>query len=89
MNFAGAVATTQNAEMEAARPSNTGEEDLQLQLALAMSKEEHEAEEKRRKGDDLKLQIAIEESKKLAEKSAPNNVSDFFYEKSQMSWMQP
>ena len=41
-----------------------GEEELQLQLALAMSKEEHDEEERRRRGDDVKLQLAIEESKK-------------------------
>lgn len=49
------------------RPSSFGEEDLQLQLALAMSKEEHEEEQKRRKGDELKLQMAIEESRKTTE----------------------
>lgn len=52
------------AELEAARPSTVGEEELQLQLALAMSKEEHDEEERRRRGDDVKLQLAIEESKK-------------------------
>jgi len=56
-----------NSELEAVRPSSFGEEDLQLQLALAMSKEEHEEEQKRRKGDELKLQMAIEESKKISE----------------------
>ena len=50
--------------MEAVRPSSYGEEDLQLQLALAMSKEEHDEEVKRRKGDELKLQMALEESRK-------------------------
>lgn len=54
-----------NSELEAVRPSSFGEEDLQLQLALAMSKEEHEEEQKRRKGDEMKLQMAIEESKKI------------------------
>lgn len=56
-----------NSELEAVRPSSFGEEDLQLQLALAMSKEEHEEELKRRKGDELKLQMAIEESRKVTE----------------------
>jgi len=40
---------------------------LQLQLALAMSKEEHDEEVKRRKGDELKLQMALEESRKSTE----------------------
>lgn len=56
-----------NSELEVVRPSSFGEEDLQLQLALAMSKEEHDEELKRRKGDELKLQMAIEESKKISE----------------------
>ncbi len=52
------------AELDAARPSTSGEEELQLQLALAMSKEEHEEDQKRRKTDEIKYQMAIEESKK-------------------------
>lgn len=51
-------------DLESARPSSVGEEELQLQLALAMSKEEHEEELKKQKSDDIKLQLAIEESQK-------------------------
>ncbi|XP_033026125.1 epsin-1 isoform X15 [Lacerta agilis] len=51
-------------EAEQAWPQSSGEEELQLQLALAMSKEEAEQEERIRRGDDLRLQMAIEESKK-------------------------
>uniref|UniRef100_A0A3B5MR27 Epsin 1a n=1 Tax=Xiphophorus couchianus TaxID=32473 RepID=A0A3B5MR27_9TELE len=78
-------------------PQSSGEEDLQLQLALAMSKEEaeqtsadpledaelhyaitlskeiHQKEERLRRGDDLRLQMAIEESKR--EKKKPEEVS--------------
>ncbi|XP_061530460.1 epsin-1 isoform X3 [Phycodurus eques] len=78
---------------EQAWPQSSGEEDLQLQLALAMSKEEAEQtskdpledaeiryaitlskemlqeEERLRRGDDLRLQMAIEESKR--EKAKP------------------
>ncbi|XP_038140454.1 epsin-1 isoform X1 [Cyprinodon tularosa] len=78
-------------------PQSTGEEDLQLQLALAMSKEEAEQtnadpledaelryaitlskemqqqEERLRRGDDLRLQMAIEESKR--EKPKPEEGS--------------
>ena len=50
--------------MEAARPSTAGEEELQLQLALAMSKEEHEEDERKKRSDDVKLHMALEESKK-------------------------
>jgi len=53
-------------DVDAAMPTTSGEEELQLQLALAMSKEEHEEEMKRQKADELKLQLAIEESKKTA-----------------------
>jgi len=52
--------------MDAAVPMSSGEEELQLQLALQMSKEEHDEEVKRQKADELKLQLAIEESKKTA-----------------------
>ncbi|XP_041708513.2 epsin-1 isoform X5 [Coregonus clupeaformis] len=75
------------ADPEQAWPQSSGEEDLQLQLALAMSKEEaeqttvapledaelryaltlskevQEQEERLRRGDDLRLQMAIEESR--------------------------
>ena len=61
-----AAAPLKDPEIEAVRPSTTGEEELQLQLALAMSKEEHDEEMKRKKGDEIKLQMAIEESKKEA-----------------------
>ncbi|KAK6170541.1 hypothetical protein SNE40_018913 [Patella caerulea] len=47
-----------------ARPSSLGEEEIQLQLALAMSKEEHDEEVRKQKSDDIKLQLAIDESKK-------------------------
>lgn len=53
-----------SSDLESARPSSLGEEELQLQLALAMSKEEHEEELKKQKSDDIKLAMAIEQSKK-------------------------
>ncbi|KAM9488979.1 epsin-1 isoform 3-T5 [Clarias gariepinus] len=80
-------------DADQAWPQSSGEEDLQLQLALAMSKEEaeqtsadpledaelryaltlskeaHQEEERLRRGDDLRLQMAIEESKR--EKAKP------------------
>ena len=58
------------AELEAARPTSTGEEELQLELALAMSKEEHEQQMKLMKGDEVKLQMALEQSKKESEEEA-------------------
>jgi len=62
-----AGASALSSDLEAVRPSSYGEEDLQLQLALAMSKEEHDEEVKRRKGDELKLQMALEESRRSKE----------------------
>lgn len=35
-----------------------------MQLALAMSKEEHEEEVRKTKSDELKLQMALEQSRK-------------------------
>ncbi|XP_073780954.1 epsin-1 isoform X17 [Danio rerio] len=85
------------ADSDQAWPQSSGEEDLQLQLALAMSKEEaeqtthdpledaeiryaltisqetHQQEERLRRGDDLRLQMAIEESKR--EKTKPEESS--------------
>uniref|UniRef100_A0A8C6W2F3 Epsin 2 n=1 Tax=Nannospalax galili TaxID=1026970 RepID=A0A8C6W2F3_NANGA len=63
----------------ATRPQTSGEEELQLQLALAMSREVAEqvsvlvglsrgsnslSEERLRRGDDLRLQMALEESRR-------------------------
>ncbi|KAL3875988.1 hypothetical protein ACJMK2_033880 [Sinanodonta woodiana] len=56
-----------SSEFEQARPSSMGEEELQLQLALAMSREEHEEQVKKQKTDEIKLQLALEESRKQAE----------------------
>ena len=53
-----------NPEIDAVRPSTAGEEELQLQLALAMSKEEHDEDERKKTRDDVKLQMALEESRK-------------------------
>uniref|UniRef100_A0A3B5APQ1 Epsin 2 n=1 Tax=Stegastes partitus TaxID=144197 RepID=A0A3B5APQ1_9TELE len=66
------LATSPNAgsELEQARPQTSGEEELQLQLALAMSREAAEQEERIRRGDDLRLQMALEESKKEGPGSA-------------------
>ncbi|GFR65644.1 epsin-2 [Elysia marginata] len=53
-------------EIEHARPSSAGEEELQLQLAMVLSKEEHEENMRKQKSDDIKLQMAIEQSKEQA-----------------------
>ena len=52
------------------RPTSAGEEELQLQLALAMSKEEHDEELRRKKGDEAKLQMALDESRRQSAAAA-------------------
>ncbi|XP_064631919.1 epsin-2-like isoform X2 [Lineus longissimus] len=56
-----------SADLEQARPSTAGEEELQLQLALAISKEEHDHAEQERRGDQVRLQLAVEESEKMVD----------------------
>ncbi|XP_033120393.1 epsin-2-like isoform X2 [Anneissia japonica] len=51
-----------HSEIEQARPATAGEEDLQLQLALAMSREEAEQQTKQTRSDDIRLQMALNES---------------------------
>ncbi|KAM5132719.1 epsin-1-like isoform 2-T2 [Mantella aurantiaca] len=67
---------------EAEQPPAVSEEELQLRLALSLSKEEHDKEERIRRGDDLRLQMAIEESKKEAptkqEESSLMDLADVF-----------
>uniref|UniRef100_A0A915E0A9 ENTH domain-containing protein n=1 Tax=Ditylenchus dipsaci TaxID=166011 RepID=A0A915E0A9_9BILA len=53
-----------DSEFEEARPSSLGEEEMQLQIAMALSREECEKEEELRKGDAIRLQIALEESQR-------------------------
>ena len=50
-------------EIEAVRPSDATEEELQMNLALMLSKQEHEEEVQRKRADEAKLQLAIEQSK--------------------------
>lgn len=69
---------TSNPDHDSDHPTTSGEEELQLQLALALSKEEHDEQMKRQKADDLKLQMAIEESKKTAKTSFDGTRSQVF-----------
>ncbi|XP_078728839.1 epsin-2 isoform X5 [Lampetra fluviatilis] len=75
---AGGSPASYHGYLEQARPQTSGEEELQLQLALAMSREEAEQEERMRRGDDLRLQMALEESKraKLAAKKEESSLLD-------------
>lgn len=62
------TALTADTEFEEARPASIGEEEMQLQIALALSKEECEKEKELRRGDEIRLQIALEESKRESDK---------------------
>uniref|UniRef100_A0A8C5VCL3 ENTH domain-containing protein n=1 Tax=Microcebus murinus TaxID=30608 RepID=A0A8C5VCL3_MICMU len=62
-SYRGSTSRRVSSELEQARPQTSGEEELQLQLALAMSREVAEQEERLRRGDDLRLQMALEESR--------------------------
>uniref|UniRef100_A0A8C6CAI1 Epsin 2 n=1 Tax=Monodon monoceros TaxID=40151 RepID=A0A8C6CAI1_MONMO len=64
LTWARATSPRVSSELEQARPQTSGEEELQLQLALAMSREVAEQEERLRRGDDLRLQMALEESRR-------------------------
>uniref|UniRef100_A0A671P8E1 Epsin-2-like n=1 Tax=Sinocyclocheilus anshuiensis TaxID=1608454 RepID=A0A671P8E1_9TELE len=63
-SYHGSTSPNASSELEQARPQTSGEEELQLQLALAMSREAAEQEERMRRGDDLRLQMALDESRK-------------------------
>ncbi|XP_055752685.1 epsin-2 isoform X2 [Salvelinus fontinalis] len=63
-SYHGSTSPVPGSELEQARPQTSGEEELQLQLALAMSREASEQEDRMRRGDDLRLQMALEESRK-------------------------
>lgn len=62
--------TTLDPEIEDARPSSIGEEEMQLQIAIALSKEEHEKIDEMMRSDEVRLQLALEESQREAERMA-------------------
>jgi len=49
-------------ELEECRPRSAGEEEMQLQIALALSKEDAERDQEVVKSDDVRLQMALQES---------------------------
>ncbi|XP_056264541.1 epsin-3 [Pseudoliparis swirei] len=69
-------------DLEQARPQTSGEEELQLQLALAMSREESQKEQCCRQGDESLLQKALDESRRESqsgtEESAMLDLVDIF-----------
>ncbi len=59
-------------DLEAVRPSDPNEEDLQIKLAIMLSQQEHEEETQRKRADEAKLALALEQSKSEGQ---PNGVS--------------
>jgi epsin len=60
---ASSIDSNLNPDLEAVRPSDPNEEDLQIKLAIMLSKQEHDDEELKLRADNAKLQLALEESK--------------------------
>ncbi|XP_056135978.1 epsin-3-like [Lampris incognitus] len=54
-------------DLEQARPQTSGEEELQLQLALAMSREESQKEQGCHQGDESLLKKALDESRRASQ----------------------
>ncbi|XP_030636687.1 epsin-3 [Chanos chanos] len=77
-SFNSSSSSPRASDLEQARPQTSGEEELQLQLALAMSREEQRS----RQGDETQLQKALEESKRESEsgtgESAMMDLVDIF-----------
>ena len=61
-------------DLDSARPHTANEEETQLQIALALSKEEAERMEKTRKNDELRLKLALDVSKQTV--SGTSNIDD-------------
>ena len=63
-----------DSELEEAKPGNTEEEEMQLQIVMALSREENSKEEEARWDDADRLRSVLEESKQ----NAPNFEGDAF-----------
>jgi len=70
---AGAQPEQLGPDLEAVRPSDTNEEDLQIKLAIMLSQQEHDEEAQKRRADEAKLMLALEQSKAEGQ---PNGLVD-------------
>lgn len=71
---AGTSATADlSADLEAVRPSDNNEEELQIKLAMMLSQQEHEEAAQKQRADEAKLQLALEQSKSEGQ---PNGLVD-------------
>ncbi|KAG5278109.1 hypothetical protein AALO_G00095280 [Alosa alosa] len=66
-SFNSSSSSPRASDLEQTRPQTSGEEELQLQLALAMSRQESQKEQHSRQGDDSFLQKALDESRRADE----------------------
>jgi hypothetical protein len=64
-------------DLDAARPQTATEEETQLQIALALSKEEAERLENTRKHDELRLKLALDASKQTVSGTNSDFLDDF------------
>ncbi|XP_041474573.1 epsin-2-like [Lytechinus variegatus] len=76
-------------DMEQARPQTSGEEELQLQLALAMSREEAEQKEKEVRSDDIRLKMALDESKEIQAPAGSQQATTLLNLASDPKWSPP
>ena len=63
-------------EYEKARPSNEAEEEMQLQIALAMSREEAEQDKKLEDGDQKRLAMAMKENGTMRQEGGGSTLLD-------------
>ncbi|XP_061535258.1 epsin-3 isoform X2 [Phycodurus eques] len=63
-------------DLEQARPQTSGEEELQIQLALAMSREENQKEQRCRHGDESLLQKVLDESRRTSQTGTESTMLD-------------
>uniref|UniRef100_A0AAY4CDF4 ENTH domain-containing protein n=1 Tax=Denticeps clupeoides TaxID=299321 RepID=A0AAY4CDF4_9TELE len=63
-SFNSSSSSPRASDLEQTRPQTSGEEELQLQLALAMSREESQREHRSRQGDESLLQKSLQNSRR-------------------------
>lgn len=64
-----------NSNLDTARPLSSNEEERQLQVAIELSKQEAEQREQAIRNDELKLRLALNESKKLQDRNIHGEIS--------------
>ena len=67
--------TTTTPPIEQARPTDTAEEDMQLQLAIALSRQQAEHDKELRMAEEVRLQRVIEQSKATTSQPTPGGAT--------------